>query len=407
MFTATADLILPSTVTGSFPRPGWFDVSMMGRPLDTCMLDVRFREKFQDALAVVLSDQERAGLDIVTHGDFHVDEDMAGRAWHHYPLQRWAGLAGDHLQPEETTAPWLHYPPGTLLNEIYTGWRWPHVVDKIEHRPLDYPKLWRMAQAKTRKPVKFGTCCSQVMALFLDIHTPKYKDKRQVIWDMAEAMNKELLALRDAGCRCIQTEEPTFHFMANAFGKDHEEVKFMIDAFNREVQGLDNVELWIHTCWGNPNMQRVMEDTSYAKSIEIYLERCRGDVWTLEMKDRNQRDLELFEPFKGDLKKKICLGAVSHRTLQADRPEDVAGEIRKALKFIPAERLIVSSDCGFGRQGCNREIAFYKASAIAQGCNIIRRELGLPATYVPAADPTLQIDVVPGRNRATKAFGAK
>src|SRR6266481_752208 len=369
MFTATADLILPSTTTGSFPRPRWYDVGMWGRPLDTCMLDIRFREKFQDAMAVVISDQERAGLDILSHGDLHVDEDLAGRAWHHYPLQRWAGFEGDHLQPEETTAPWLHY-----------------------------PKLWRLAQARTRKPVKFGTCCSQVMALFLDIHTPKYKDKRQVIWDMAEAMNKELLALRDAGCRCIQVEEPTFHFMANTYGKDHEEVKFMVDAFNREVQGLDDVELWIHTCWGNPNMQRVMEDTSYAKSIEIYLERCRGDVWTLEMRDRNQEDLELFEPFKQNLKKKIAVGAVSHRTLQADRPEDVAAKIRKALKYIPAERLIVSSDCGFGRQGCNREIAFYKASAIAQGCNIIRRELGLPVTYVPAADPSLQVDVVPGRD---------
>jgi 5-methyltetrahydropteroyltriglutamate--homocysteine methyltransferase len=235
------------------------------------------------------------------------------------------------------------------------------------------------------------------MALFLDIHTPHYKDKRQVIWDMAEAMNKELLALRDAGCRCIQVEEPTFHFMANTYGKDHEEVQFMVDAFNREVQGLDDVELWIHTCWGNPNMQRVMEDTSYAKSIEIYLERCRGDVWTLEMKDRNQKDLELFAPFKNDLKKKIAIGAVSHRALQADRPEDVAGEIRKALKYIPAEKLIVSSDCGFGRQGCNREIAFYKSSAIAQGCNIVRRELGLPETRVPAADPMLQNDTVPGR----------
>ena len=78
MFTATADLILPSTTTGSFPRPRWFDVSMWGRPLDTCMLDVRFREKFQDAMAVVISDQERAGLDILTHGDLHVDEDLAG-----------------------------------------------------------------------------------------------------------------------------------------------------------------------------------------------------------------------------------------------------------------------------------------------------------------------------------------
>jgi 5-methyltetrahydropteroyltriglutamate--homocysteine methyltransferase len=105
------------------------------------------------------------------------------------------------------------------------------------------------------------------------------------------------------------------------------------------------------------------------------------------------------------LKKKIAIGAVSHRTLQADRPGDVAAEIRKALKYIPAEKLIVSSDCGFGRQGCNRDIAFYKASAIAQGCNIVRRELGLPTTYVPAADSSLQLDVVSGRD--TKASPAE
>jgi hypothetical protein len=127
-----------TTVTGSWPRPRWFDTCMWGRPLDTCMLDIRFREKLQDALAVVVGDQERAGLDIVTHGDFHCDEDMAGRSWHHYPLQRWTGLEGDHLQSEQTRSPWLRYPPGTLLNEIYTGWRWPFVTDKIEHRSLGY-----------------------------------------------------------------------------------------------------------------------------------------------------------------------------------------------------------------------------------------------------------------------------
>ena len=94
---------------------------------------------------------------------------------------------------------------------------------------------------------------------------------------------------------------------------------------------------------------------------------------------------------------------VSHRTLQADRAEEVAQEIRQALKFIRGERLILSSDRGFGRQGANREIAFYKASAIAQGTNIVRRELGLPPMYVPAADPALQIDVVPGRDVAVAA----
>ena len=60
MFTITADKVLPCTITGSWPRPRWFDMSMWGRPLDTCMMDVRFREKFQDVLATVISDQDRA-----------------------------------------------------------------------------------------------------------------------------------------------------------------------------------------------------------------------------------------------------------------------------------------------------------------------------------------------------------
>jgi 5-methyltetrahydropteroyltriglutamate--homocysteine methyltransferase len=395
MFTATANQILPCTITGSWPRPRWYDLSMWGRPIDTCMMDVRFREKFQDALATVLSDQERAGIDILTHGDLHCDDDMAGRAWHHYPLQRWAGFEGDYLQSEATRSPWLRYPPGTLLNEIYTGWRWPRVVDKVEHRPLDYAKIWRLAQVRTDRPVKFGTVCSQVMGLFLDLHTAKYKDHREVIWDMAVAMNKELLALRDAGCKCIQIEEPSLHFWANTYGRDHDEVKFMVQAYNREVQGLDDVELWVHTCWGNPNMQRVIENDSYRESFQLYLEACRSDVWTMEMKDRNLREIELFDPLKGQLKKKICIGVVSHRTLQVETAEQVAGTIREALKHIAPEQLIVSSDCGFGRQGCNRDIAFFKTAAIAQGTNIVRRELGLPAHPARSVNPALQTDVVP------------
>ena len=216
------------------------------------------------------------------------------------------------------------------------------------------------------------------MGLFLDIHTAKYKDNREVIWDMAVAINKELLALRDAGCKCIQIEEPTLHFWANTYGRDHDNVKFMIEAYNREVQGLDDVEIWIHTCWGNPNMQRVIENDIYRQSFELYLEACRSDVWTIETKDRNMREIELFAPFKGKLKKKVCIGVVSHRTLQVERPEEIAATARFALKHIAPEQLILSSDCGFGCQGCNREIAFFKAAAIAQGANLVRRELGLP-----------------------------
>jgi hypothetical protein len=108
------------------------------------------------------------------------------------------------------------------------------------------------------------------------------------------------------------------------------------------------VEIWIHTCWGNPNMQRVMEDTSYKASFELYLNEMKADVWTIETKDRDFSDIELFGSYKGKLPKKICVGAVSHRVLQADRAEDVAASIRRALEHIAPEQLIVSSDCGFG-----------------------------------------------------------
>jgi len=395
MYTVTKDIQLPCTVTGSWPRPKWFDDSMWGRPLDTCMMDTNFREKYQDALATVISDEDRAGLDILTHGDLHCDNDMAGRSWHHYPLQRWAGFDGDHLQSEETRSPWLRYPPGTLLNEIYTGWRWPRVVGKIEHRPLDYDKIWRMAQAKSDKPVRFGTCCSQVMGLFLDIHTPHYSDNQELIWDMAVAMNTELHRLKDAGCQCIQIEEPTLHFWANTYGKDSDEVQFMLKAFNREVEGLDDIELWIHTCWGNPNMQRVIDNDSYEESFDLYMNECKGDVWTVEMTDRGFREIEMFGEGKGNLPKKVCVGVVSHRHLQVDSPEQIAERIRHALKYIAPEQLIISSDCGFGRQGCNRDIAFFKATAIAQGVNIIRGELGLPTSDIRAVVPELQTDIVP------------
>jgi len=113
------------------------------------------------------------------------------------------------------------------------------------------------------------------------------------------------------------------------------------------------------------------------------------------MKDRDGRDLELFANWRETLSKKIAIGAVSHRQLQVERPEEVAHAIRSAAKHIDLDKLIVSSDCGFGREGLGRGHAFFKAAALAIGANIVRREEGLPETYVPAADEKLAMDYVP------------
>jgi 5-methyltetrahydropteroyltriglutamate--homocysteine methyltransferase len=85
--------------------------------------------------------------------------------------------------------------------------------------------------------------------------------------------------------------------------------------------------------------------------------------------------------------KKLALGVVSHRTLQVETADEVAAILRRALEYVPPERLAVTADCGFGREGMSRRIAFYKMVSIVRGANIVRRELGLPEAECRAADP--------------------
>ena len=77
----------------------------------------------------------------------------------------------------------------------------------------------------------------------------------------------------------------------------------------------------------------------------------------------------------------------------------MADLIRQALKVIPAERLVLSSDCGMGREGMSRRHAFYKMVALVQGTNIVRKELGLPVAESLGADPKFSLI------RAQKASG--
>jgi 5-methyltetrahydropteroyltriglutamate--homocysteine methyltransferase len=394
MFTATDGLLLPTSVTGSWPRPVWFTENLAGRSLSDALLDTRYRDEFTDAVATVISDQERAGLDILTNGDYHCDADLAGLSWILYPVERLRGLSRDETVPASDE--WA-YPPGSLLAEVSGAWRLPPVVDRIEPGgPLEFDKVWRIAQSRTDRPVKFGTVSTQLVASMLELRTDRYlPNKRDLMWDMATAMNRELRKLADAGCKVIQIEEPLMHFVA-ATSKDERYVDFLIECFNHEISGLDDVEVWVHTCWGNANMQRVLRNTSYAEAIEIFLERVGGDVWTVEMKDRDFADLELFRPYRNRMRKKIALGVVSHRSLQVETPEEVAEGIRYALNYIDPEKLVLTSDCGFGRGGPNRLVAFYKATAISQGANIVRRELGAEERRVRAADPATQVDLPRG-----------
>ena len=143
-------------------------------------------------------------------------------------------------------------------------------------------------------------------------------------------------------------------------------------------------EVWCHTCWGSPAAQRVASrDQSYKDALP-YLDQLNVDVITFEGAFNRGLDFE-------HIGRTVALGVISHRTLQVERPEEVAELIRLALRYIEPERLILSSDCGFGRQSMSRMHAYYKMVALVRGANIVRRELGLAEAYVPGADPRLSM----------------
>ncbi|HZZ45464.1 MAG TPA: cobalamin-independent methionine synthase II family protein [Pseudonocardia sp.] len=387
MFTATDGLALATTVTGSWPRPRWFDLNLGGRSLSERMTDMRYREQFLDATAALISNQEQAGLDIVVNGDYHHDDDLGGMAWVAY---NWERLGGTDPDNRTMTTSWPQN-PGTLLNSVMGGWRFAPVVDKLRPRvPLELDKLWRLTQGMTDRPVKLGTISSQTVAAFVQNKSSYYDDdRRQLTMDLSEIVNTELRAMAASGATVIQIEDPMIHLLPEGTPREH--VDFLIDALNREIEGLENCEVWLHTCWGNPNMQRVVHDVSYRSAIEDYLYRVNCDVLTVEMCDSDLREIDMFADYR-DARKKIAVGVISHRTLQVDEGEGIAANIRTAARYIDPERLVLSSDCGFGRAGFNRAVAHHKAAALVRAANVVRKELGFPVTESRNDNPRLQMD---------------
>jgi 5-methyltetrahydropteroyltriglutamate--homocysteine methyltransferase len=383
MLTVSKDRPLLTTITGSLPRPHWFVANLQGRPFSLALTDISFREQYTDAVAAYLSDQVRAGLDLLTDGDARCDCDVGGRSWFAYATERLYGLEGHHVGRGRTASS-RDKVAGDIMFEVLETRVLPNVRSGVRRGPLEYARVWKVAQRLTRRPVKFGAISGQMVAT--GVHDEHYGNRRDLIMALSAAMNEELAELAEAGCPVIQVEEPAIHGMV---GVDDKEVtgEFLVEAFNREVRGLrGKAEVWCHSCWGNPAAQRTETRRRFYKHALPYFNALDVDVVTFETADNGGDEIESFAKGIGE-DKKIAIGVVSHRTLQVERPEDVASLVRRALQFMPPERLIVSTDCGFGRQGMSRLHAFYKMVALVRGTNIVRRELGLPAADILAADP--------------------
>ena len=390
MYRATKDLKLPTTITGSLPRPSWYKENLGNRTFLEAMVNAGFREQYGDALEVYIHDQEVAGLDIVTDGDCRFDNEVGGQSWTSYLTNHMAGF--EHGHPKPSIAPrGVAFPRGHILHDYLEARVMPNIVGPVGRGDLQYAAMWKTAQRITARPVKFGTATTEVVGFGVtDRH---YKSVPERLFAVADALNEELHDLADAGCPVIQIEEPQIHLLAARGAVDSVLTpQLMVEVFNRTVRGLRaKTEVWCHTCWGNPSQQRMFTKVqSYAPSLAT-MDTVDADVVTFESCSSGGIDLEPIG--KTITEKKIAIGVIDHHTLQVETPDQVADQIRAALKFIPVDRLVISSDCGMGREGMSRRHAFYKMVSLVLGTNIVRRELGLPEAQCLAADGRYSLTV--------------
>ncbi len=336
-----------------------------------------------------MREQEIAGLDICTDGDCRFDQDVGGQSWTSYPPHHMSGF--DHIHPKlaRAGAGGIAFPRGHILHDYLEARVMPKIVGPVGRGEMQYAELWKAAQRLTKKPVKFGTVTPELVAFA--VQDEHYRDVPSRIMAISDAFNEELQDLADAGCPVIQMEEPQIHLLA-ARGIVDKIInpEFMLKVFNNTVRGLRaKTEVWCHTCWGNPSQQRMFGKVqSYKPALEV-LNEVDSDVITFETRSSGAIDLEAIG--KQITNKKIGIGVIDHHTLQVESPEEVAELIRLALKHIPAERLVICSDCGMGREGMSRRHALYKMVALVRGTNIVRRELGIPEAECLAADASYSL----------------
>src|SRR5947207_3946637 len=389
MFKATAGKTLPTTIIGSLPRPSWYTENLGTRSFLEAMVSSRYREQYTDALSVYLRGQEIAGLDICTDGDCRFDQDVGGQSWTSYPPHHMSGFNHIHPKLARAGAGGIAFPRGHILHDYLEARVMPKIVGPVGRGEMHYAELWKAAQRLTKKPVKFGTVTPELVAFA--VQDEHYKDVPSRIMAISDAFHEELHDLADAGCPVIQMEEPQIHLLAaRGIVDDVINPEFMLKVFNNTVKGLRaKTEVWCHTCWGNPSQQRMFAKVqSYKPALKLLTE-VDADVITFEMKSSNAMDLDAVG--QAITEKKVCIGVIDHHTLQIESPEDVADLIRRSLKAIPVERLVMSTDCGMGREGMSRRHAFYKIVALVQGANVIRKELGLPLAESLGAEPKFSL----------------
>jgi 5-methyltetrahydropteroyltriglutamate--homocysteine methyltransferase len=213
-----------------------------------------------------------------------------------------------------------------------------------------------------------------------------YADKEALAEDVVQLLREEAFALKAAGVAFIQFDEPiltelvftqgqtrTFMCAALAGRKDPtEELEFAVSLINRVVEGLDGVRTGLHVCRGNWSRNEATLLRGNYASLKPWLERLRVRQLVLEYATPRAGEILAFEG------KEIGLGVVNPRTDEIETVGEIVARVRTALQIVPAEKLFLNPDCGFGTFSARPMNDLHhieaKLRALCQAAHVLRQE---------------------------------
>ena len=326
---------LKTTTIGAYPKPiyvsmpDWFRASERTLPDLTAAYSDYLHSGAADQAAVldratqeVVKAQVDLGLDIPTEGEIRRENYI------HYHCRHLAGFDFEDL-----------------TEKVMRGGAWrayvPTVKEAIRARKRFLVRDWQVAQSATKRPVKITL--PGPLTITDSVADVYYEDEKQLGSDLAEAINIEIRALAEAGCRYIQVDEPLFARepeKALAFGLDNLEHCF--------YKTPNSVIRTVHICCGYPD---VVDNEDYPKADPAaYFQLAEAlDYATLHavsIEDAHRpNDLSLLELFT---KTTVILGVLAIARSAVEPVEEIVSRLENALRRIDPERLIVAPDCGLG-----------------------------------------------------------
>jgi 5-methyltetrahydropteroyltriglutamate--homocysteine methyltransferase len=338
-------MLLPTSLVGSYPQPEWLiDREKLSKQVPRVRVDDlwlvtpdKLEAAQDDATLLAIRDQERAGLDIVTDGEQRRES---------YSNRFATALDGIDIEN-----------PGTVINRNGRSIPVPRIVGPIRRRHAVELRDLKMLRANTGRAVK--ATLPGPFTMGRQAQDDYYKDEEAVALAYAEAVNAEVKDLFAAGADVVQIDEP---WMQQHPDKAR---RYGLKALDRALDGITGT-VAVHLCFG---YAAVVHDKPSGYSFLPELEGSKARQVSIEAA-QPRLDLAVLKELPS---KTIILGVIDLSDMTIETPQTVAERIRRALRQVPADRLVIAPDCGM--KYLPRAVAFGKIAAMAEGAAMVRKEL--------------------------------